>query len=194
VTFGQSLGGGLVVGSTLKLVRGGAAASNSVDRADLLGQADALDVSTETKGDLDVGAMVSTPNVRLGVSMKHVGEPEFGEGALRFVLERQARAGLALLAAPGGNAVTLAFDIDLTTTSTAFGEAKHLAGGAEAWLFGRRLGVRGGVSRNRAEPSGTSTSAGLSLALRSGMYADGALTFGNDKSRDGWNVSLRMTY
>jgi hypothetical protein len=196
VTFGQSLGGGLVIGSTLKLVRGGSASSNGVGGEDLLERADDLEISTETHGDLDVGAMLSTSHVRVGVSVKHVSEPEFGEGALRFVLERQARAGLAVVAAPSGsvNAVALAVDIDLTTTSTAFGEAKHLAGGAEAWLFSRRLGVRGGVSRNRAKPSGTSTSAGLSLALRPGVYADGALTFGNDKSRDGWDVSLRMTF
>ncbi len=61
---------------------------------------------------------------------------------------------------------TLAFDADLTKTRTAIGEAQHVAGGAEASLFSNRFEVRGGLSRNIAEPSGTSVSTGLSFAMR----------------------------
>ena len=55
------------------------------------------------------------------VLMKHVTEPQFGTGEKAFVLERQTRAGIALLmGAKGGQTeMVLAVDDDLTTTPTA---------------------------------------------------------------------------
>jgi hypothetical protein len=163
---------------------------------DLLDAAGDLDVSTETHGDIDVGAMVATPNARIGVSLKHATEPEFDAVDGPFVLKRQARAGLALLAGRHGvlDGVTVAFDMDLTKTETATGEAQHLAAGVEGWFLQRRLGLRSGISHNRREPSGTGASAGISIAARSRLYLDGAFTFGSDETREGWDVSLRVTF
>jgi hypothetical protein len=200
ITVGQSLGRGLVVGSTLKLVRGGVATSGRAGGSsggDLLDQADDLDTSSETHGDLDVGVMASASHVRLGVSMKHVTEPTFGKGSDgMMVLSRQARAGVAVVTSSAGmiDGLTLAFDADLTRTPTATGDAQRLAAGVEGWFLHRHVGIRGGVSRNRVAPAAPSSSAGFSLALRRRLYADGALTFGHDQARVGWAIALRATY
>jgi len=190
-SVGQSLGNHLVIGSTLKLVRGGLVRSTGTATGDPLDAARDLPVSMETEADLDLGAMASFGRARVGLALKHVREPEFGDGANRIVLRRQARAGVAFLAR---GSLTVAVDADLSTTSTAFGEARHVAAGAEAWLLQRRIGLRGGVSANTVGETSTSTSAGVSLAARSGFFLDGALTIGSDRSREGWNVGFRLTF
>jgi hypothetical protein len=195
-TVGQSLGNHLVIASTLELVRAGSATSVGASAGGSLDAAAALDVPLETKPDLDVGAMAVFGPVRLGVSARHVGKPGFGQGAGRFELGRQARAGLAWVASrPGGaTGLTAAVDADLTRTPTAFGDARHLAAGLEVSLPRRRLTLRGGVSTNTAGQGGSSTSAGVSLRVaKEGAYLDGARTFGSDRSRSGWAVSLRLT-
>ncbi len=145
----------------------------------------------ETEADLDLGTMASFGRTRLGLAVKHASEPKFGEGVNRLVLRRQVRAGLAVVAR---GLVTVAVDADLTRTATAFGDARHLAAGAEAWLSRRRIGLRGGVSTNTVGEAGTSASTGVSLAVRSRAYIDAALTVGSDRSREGWNLGLRVTF
>ena len=191
VTVGQSLSNHLVIASTLRLVRGGLALSSGAAAGDPLDAAADLDVSMETEADLDLGAMASFGSMRLGLAIKHAREPKFGEGANRLVLRRQVRAGLAFLTR---GTVTVAVDADLSRTATAFGDARHLAAGAEAWLLRRRIGLRGGVSANTVGEASTSASTGLSLAVRSSTYIDAALTAGSDRSREGWNVGLRVTF
>jgi hypothetical protein len=191
VTVGQSLGSHLVIASTLRLVRGGLALSSGASTGDSLDAAADLDVSMETEADLDLGAMASFGRTRLGLGIKHAREPKFGEGVNRLVLRRQVRAGVAFMAR---GLVTVAVDADLSTTATAFGEARHLAAGAEAWLLRRRVGLRGGVSANTVGEARTSASTGLSFAVRSRTYIDAALTAGSDRSREGWNVGLRVTF
>jgi hypothetical protein len=195
-TVGQSLGNHLVIGSTLRLIRGGFAHSDGPVTGDPLDAADELDVSTETKADIDLGAVASFGPMRFAVAVKHVREPEFGEDDTRFVLQRQARAGLAFTTTTRGplSALTFGLDADLTKTPTAFGDARHVAAGLEAWLLRRRVGLRGGVSANTVGDANTSTSVGGSLAARQGLYVDGAATFGSDRSREGWSVGLRLTY
>ncbi len=98
------------------------------------------------------------------------------------------------MAFAAGDTVTVAFDADLTRTATLFGDARHVAAGAEAWLSRRRVGLRGGVSANTVGEAGTSASTGVSVAVRSRTYIDAALTVGSDRSREGWNVGLRVTF
>jgi len=191
VTVGQSLGNHFVVASTVRLVRGGLALASGPADGDLLDQAADLDVPMETEADLDLGTMASFGRMRLGLVVKHASEPKFGEGVNHLVLRRQVRAGLSVVTR---GLVTVAVDADLTRTATAFGDARHLAAGAEAWLLRQRIGVRGGVSTNTAGETGTSGSTGVSLAVRSRMYIDAALTVGSDRSREGWNLGLRVTY
>jgi hypothetical protein len=191
MSVGQSLGNHLVIASTLKLVRGGLALSSGPSTGDPLDAAADLDVSMETEADLDLGAMASFGRTRLGLAMKHARQPAFGEGANRLVLRRQVRAGVAFVAR---GAVTVAVDADLSKTPTAFGDARHVAAGAEAWLLRRRIGVRGGVSVNTVGETSASTSTGLSLAVRPSTFVDAALTVGSDRSREGWNLGLRVTF
>jgi F plasmid transfer operon, TraF, protein len=191
VTVGQSLGSHLVIASTVRLARGGLALSSGSVADDPLDAAGDLDVSTETEADLDIGAMAKFGNTRLGIALKHATEPEFGDGANRLVLRRQARAGVAFVAR---GTVTVAVDVDLTRTATLFGDARHVAAGAEAWLLQQRLGLRGGVSANTVGDARAAASTGLSVAVRSRAYIDAALTAGSDRSREGWNLGLRVTF
>jgi hypothetical protein len=191
VTVGQSVGDHLVIASTLRLVRGGLAVSPGTTADDPLDAAADLDVSMETEADLDLGAMASFGNTRLGFAVKHVKEPKFGDGVNHLVLRRQVRAGLAFVAR---GTVTVAVDADLTRTATLFGDARHVAAGAEAWLRRRRIGLRGGVSVNTVGGTRASASTGLSLAVRPSTFVDAALTVGSDRSREGWNLGLRVTF
>jgi hypothetical protein len=190
-TIGQSLGNHVVIASTLKLVRAGESAAPP----GTLDEADELEPSLDSSGDLDIGALVMVASARIGVSVKHVNEPEFGEGSGRFVLGRQVRAGFAWVAGQTGAPVivTAAFDADLTRTPTAFGEARHIASGVEVELPRQRLAVRGGVSANTVGDTGSSVSGGVSLGLVRGFYLDAARTFGSDRSRKGWAASFRLT-
>jgi hypothetical protein len=172
-TVGQSVGAHLVVASTLKLVR--ALGDNSAD--------------------LDVGALAVLGGARVGLSVKNLREPEFFDGIRRLELERQVRTGFAFKAGSASRVEVLAaVDADLTTTPTAFGDARHLATGVEAWLGNRAVGLRGGVGMNTIGETRRSGSVGASLAFRSGVFADAQLTRGDDEARNGWGFALRVTF
>jgi hypothetical protein len=196
VTFGQSLGRHVVLGSTLRLIRAGAMSSADTGTSDPLGAAADLSVPLQTRGDIDLGVMLSAGHLRLGGALRHVAQPSFGNGADRYELARQGRVGMALVSSGSGSAsrVVLAADADVTTTATAAGESQRIALGAEGWLRGRGLGVRAGVSKNTVGNRAASSSVGLSVALRKSTYVDGVLMNGRDRSLNGWGVSLRVAY
>jgi len=195
VTIGQSFGRHLVVGSTLKLLRAGAATVAVDGESDPLDAGDDLEISQRTRTDLDVGVMASFQYLRLGLSMRNVTEPEFGDGNDRLTLERQARAGIAFLARPPTtvSGLTVAADLDLTRQATPFGDARRAAIGGEAKL-GRRLAVRGGLSKNTLGDRGLTKTTGVSVAPVSGIYIEGARAFGSDKSMRGWSSTVRLTF
>jgi hypothetical protein len=173
VTMGQSIGRYLVVATTLKLVNA-------------LG---------DTSGDLDMGAMFAANRVRLGLAARNLRTAAFTDGVAYFELPLQVRAGAAFTAATAPPAeIVLALDGDMTTTPTPFGDARHLAAGAEAWLLNRTIGVRGGVGINTIGETRRSGSVGVSVALRSGLFADAHLTRGDDEARNGWGFAVRMSY
>jgi hypothetical protein len=192
-TIGQSLGNHLVIASTLRLVRAGhvslATASGTLDVAD------ELDVPLETHGDLDIGALATIGAARIGFTVKHVREPEFGEGEASLTLKRQARAGFAWVAGRPGSVATLtaAVDADLTRTPTILGEVRHVAAGAELLFARHHVAFRGGVSANTIGEADSSTSAGISIGILRGVFLDGATTFGSDLTRKGWSVGFRLT-
>ena len=197
VTVGQSIGNHLVIGSTVNVLHGGTSVATDTARGVAsLDLANDLPVPSETHADLDVGAMAALGVVRLGVNVKHLAQPSFGTGDARVELAHQARAGIALLGHTPGvvGALTLAFDGDLTRTATASGDVRHVAVGLEAWLWSKRLGVRGGLSRNTVNAPRQTGSTGVSVALKQGVYVDGAWTVGSDTSQSGWVVALRMSY
>lgn len=194
VTIGQSFTSHFVLASTLSLLRGGVAESSEAGSASAVDDAIGLDVGSETHGDIDVGALAKLGVLRIGVNVKHLTEPVFGAGDAALTLKRQGRAGLAIETHAGAMPLTVSADVDLSKTPTVNGDAQHVAAGAEAWLANRRLGLRGGLSANVVNEKRTSASSGLSVALKSGLYVDGALTFGSDETRSGWGVTLRASF
>jgi hypothetical protein len=194
VTIGQSFTPHFVIASTLALLRGGVSGSTEAAGPSAVDDAINLDVTNETHGDIDLGAMVKAGVLRLGVNVKHMTQPTFGTGTSSMTLARQARAGIALETHAAGAPFTVSGDVDLSKTPTVNGDAQHIAAGIEAWLANRRIGARGGVSANLVGEKRTSASSGLSLAFKTGLYVDGALTYGSDTTRSGWSVTLRATY
>jgi hypothetical protein len=198
-TVGQSLGSHIVVASTVRLLRAGAVTTADVAGARALDRADDLKVTRETRGDLDLGVMVRGGAVSVGATVRHVGEPGFGSGDARLVLRRQARAGIAVRKGRSGvfDALVGALDVDMTTTTTVFGDERRLATGGELGLLRGRLFLRGGLSTNTIGERAWQESLGASLALRPGLYVDGVWVPGDGTaltSRAGWGVSLRSAF
>jgi hypothetical protein len=174
VTVGQSFGGHFVIGSTLKL-----------DRA-----------KSNTRGDHDIGAMATLGVVRLGIVMRDVSEPSFGSGADTLVLPRRGRAGAAVLTPVQGmlQQLTLAVDADLTTAAVDGRDERDVSAGAEAWMRGGRIGVRGGVGKNTVGAGGAFGAFGLSVAPYSGVFVEGYVTRGESGTRDRWGIDLRLAF
>lgn len=199
LTVGQSLGNHVVVASTVRLLRAGVVTSTDVAGAGALDRADDVSVKRETRGDLDLGVMVRTGAVSVGATVRHLGEPGFGSGDARLVLRRQARAGIAVRKGRVGvfDALTGALDVDMTTTTTVFGDERRLATGGELGLLRGRVFLRGGLSTNTVADWDWQESVGASLALRSGLFVDGVWVPGDGTSltsRAGWGVSLRSAF
>ena len=174
-TFGQSVGH-IVLASTVKVLHAG----------------------NDTHVDLDLGAMATLGHLKAGVSLRNLHETDYNvPGAAPVSLKRIARAGVSFTGAPGGVVLTAAADADLTSVTTVTGDVRHIAGGVEAWVWKRIIGVRGGLSAE-TEHSVNSHSGGLSLMVLSGRYlhtyVDGQWTGGSDTIRRGWGVDLRLTF
>jgi hypothetical protein len=170
-TVGQSLGDHLVVGSTFTLVR-----------------------ADQTRGDLDVGATGTFGPARVAIVVKRLRAPMVTAGGSAVRLPRQVRVG-ARWAMPGAGRVSMAVaaDGDLTTTATAGGQTRHLAGGVELW-FDRAVAIRGGVSINTVGDARPSTSGGVSASVASGLYVDAQITRGEDDGTRSWGLALRVTF
>jgi hypothetical protein len=195
-SVGQSLGQHLVVGSTLKLVRGRFGASLRSPGTASLDEADRLEIDGETHAGLDIGAMANIGYARLGVMVRNVREPEFRSGDDAMTLRRHARAGFALSSGPRGvlSRAIVAVDADLTKTTTVFGDERRVAVGGEMWTAKRILAIRGGLSANTIGSRRLSPSGGVSAAFRQGMYVDAEVTGGSEAGRHGWGVALRVTF
>jgi len=195
-TVGQSVGRHLVIGSTVKLLRGSVGVATASASAASLDEAEGLDGDAETRLGLDIGAMASFGLVRAGLMVRNVRETTFGSGADAVTLGRQARGGLAFIsgARGGGARFSAAIDADLTTATTAVGDERRVAAGAETWLLGRRLGVRGGASASTVGSRRSRVSGGLSVAVSRGTYVDAEATGGHDDVRRGGSVALRVTF
>jgi hypothetical protein len=172
VTVGQSLGSHLVIGSTLKLEW----------------------AKSNTRGDLDVGAMATLGLVRLGVVMRDVSAPEFGSGSDTLVLPRRARAGVAVLSPASVHQFVVDVDADLTTATVDGHEERDVAAGAETWIYNRRIGVRGGVGKNTANDGGSFGAVGLSVAPYQRFFVEGFVTRGESGRRNRWGIDLRLAF
>jgi hypothetical protein len=198
VTLAQSLSDRVVVASTIRVVRAeawrGVVAGDTAETA--LGQVTSLPGTSSTRVDVDAGLMMVAGRVRLGAVARNLTAPSFDTagGAGPVVLEREARVGVAWGSGfPGYARVVVSADADLTTQLSASGERRDVAAGVETWWFARRLGVRGGLRGSTTGEARAVAAAGLSVALRPGMYAEAHVARG---SRDGraWGVGVRVTY
>lgn len=195
-TVGQSLGNHLVIGSTLKLIRGSVASAH-VQAADAtFDRALTLERDGETHPDLDLGALAKLGVVRIGLSVKNLRAPAFGPADDRQQLKRRVRAGMAVITGlpRGANQLAIAVDADLTKTSTVLGDTQYVSAGIEAWTLKRRIGLRAGVSTNRIGERQMSPSSGVSLAVRSGLYVEGQYSAGSTITRHTWGVDARVTF
>jgi len=193
----QTLVDGLHVGATLKYVRGTAGSDARFPtpvEGDLLDAAGDLGTRSGGRFDVDAGVMLDLPRVKVGLTARNLTRPAFDtptEG-IRLRLDRQVRAGVALRAARG---LTVSLDSDLTTARDPLGEWRSLAAGVEQWFGEERAALRGGVRISTRGDTRPTVTAGGSLALRSGIFADGYVGVGLDEAApDTFGVGLRVSF
>jgi hypothetical protein len=189
-TIVQTLVQGLVLGSTVRYMRG------KVLSAPIEGQTtrQALDAAVKLDGpstgrfDLDLGAMADFGRARLGLTVRNLRQPSFDADAeTPIVLRRHSRLGLAVLPTTG---LTLAVDLDLDRVDLRDGPRRILAMGGEE-RFGQRFAVRTGVRWSVKGAKRTTAAVGASLAVRRGLWLDWQYSQGHLDGDRGFGVALR---
>lgn len=191
VTMLQSLGDLVVIGSTLKYVRGTAVSEpvSATSARSALDQALNSAGRTSNKFDFDVGLILATGRVRAGVTLKNLQRPGFatiGEKTIR--LERRVRFGLAAFPRDG---LTLAIDVDLDTADPLVGLRRTIALGAEKRL-GQRIALRGGLRFERGSDARPVGALGGSIRLRQSLWLDGYVAHGHAAGDRGLGIGLRV--
>jgi len=192
-TILQSLGENVIVGTTLKWVRGEAGAGPvdpAATNAGRLAQARALEGRASNAFDFDLGLLAIVKTVRLGLVAKNLRAPAFeAPDGTRLSLEQQVRAGVAV---PLGAALLVAADVDLRTTTDVDGTGRRrMSLGTEALVTGH-LVVRGGVGFAVAGSPRATAAGGASVALGR-LWIDGQVN-GGQHGEHGWSVGLRFQY
>jgi hypothetical protein len=109
-------------------------------------------------------------------------------------LPRQVRLGAAFDPEPiTGVPLTIALDADVRPYDTAAGPRRVVALGAERWVMARRLGIRAGGRVNTVGARGRSAAAGISAAIRAGLFVDGYAVRGSDDEH-GWGLAARVSF
>ncbi len=197
----QSLGDAVTVGATARLIRGSLGLARFPDAvnadAALDAAADAA-AHAATKGDVDVGVLVRLSRVRVGLAARNLAEPAFtaADGS-SWRLDRAVRVGAAVVsesARSGRQLWVVSLDADLTTTTTAAGDRRDVAAGAERWFRDRRVGIRGGVRASTVDEARPAASAGASVAVAGGIWIEAEATGGGDSSTRGWGVSAHVMF
>jgi hypothetical protein len=191
VTVLQSLGDMVVIGSTLKYVRGTAVSQPVSGHSTDAALDRALDARGRTshKFDFDVGIILATDRLRVGLTFKNLQRPAFatiGEKAIR--LERRVRIGLAAFPRDG---LTLAIDVDLDTADPLVGLRQTVALGAEKRL-GQWIVMRGGLRFVRGSDARPVGAVGGSVRLRQSLWLDGYFAHGHEAGDRGLGIGLRV--
>jgi hypothetical protein len=166
----HSVSNRLAVGGTLRYVRAsvGAGAAPEAGPPQLAGTV-RLDGRTAHALDADLGLMSSFGWLRLALAARNLSAPVFETSAGdRVRVGRLVRAGAAVVSTERWQ---VALDADLTRSSGAHA-GRQVALGAERWLAGGRLGLRGGVRAASAGFAGPVVSGGLSVGIRRGVWID----------------------
>lgn len=188
----QTVLDGVVVGTTVRYVRGRAASrpsSGPGESTDTL-FTDLSNQRARTRGaiDLDVSTMVDLGKVRLGGTVRNLRTPTFsGDEGIAVSVEREARIGVAAFPADG---LTLAVDVDLEVVSRVSGRAQMVAAGVERRMT-PRITARAGARRNLVGARAWVASGGLSVGLRPGAWMDGHATWGRSPAERGFGVAVR---
>jgi F plasmid transfer operon protein TraF len=198
-TLVQSIGSGLAVGATLKLVRGVASSvvEHGTSRDALLDEGVDFVGKASNKIDADLGVMASLGGqVKAGLSIRNLTEPSFETpgDVNRLTLQRQARAGVALRPLPDW---VVAADLDLLRSAGPLGDRRDVAVGGEGKVF-RRGVLRGGFRVNTLSDDqgghARALSVGASYAIRASFLVDAQVTGGSDRADHGWGISARLVY
>jgi hypothetical protein len=186
----QTLVDGLVVGATVKYVRGTVSTGPVLEST----VGEALDEASDRDGhssgtlDIDAGAMLDGRVFRLGWTMRNLRSPKFeGIAGTAIELKRQSRVGLSVFP---GSGVIFAVDLDVNTAELPSGPRRNLAAGAE-FLVSSAFAVRGGARWNLKGARTTVGSVGASLALKPGTWLDGHFTHGRSRGERGFGLALR---
>jgi hypothetical protein len=173
VTFLQSLMDGVHVGLTAKYVR-----------------AESPGGGWGATGDLDAGILAVVGAFRVGAAVRNLRAPVVGGARL----DRQVRIGAAFDAAAAGHAPgAVSIDVDLRAYEAPDGRRRVVALGGERWLADRRLGVRAGARLNTTGARGKAVTAGISAAVRPGMYVE-AHAVGGSAGERGWGAAGRVSF
>ncbi|NQW05419.1 MAG: conjugal transfer protein TraF [Acidobacteria bacterium] len=186
----QTLTPGLVVGTTLKYVRGTVAtgAVTAPTTGEALETGAGLEGRSSGVFDLDASLMFDARVFRVGWTVRNLRSPEFaGSAGTAITLKRRSRVGLAVLPADG---LTLAIDLDLDTVDLPGGPSRMLAAGGEHRLTPRVV-VRGGLRWNLEGERAAVGSVGASWGLRPGAWLDGHVTQGGAHGERGLGLALR---
>jgi len=181
VSVVQTLVPNVVIGTTVRLVRGGIEGFES-----------------RTTADFDAGVMVSSGSVRLGLATRNLREPEFEGPDGRLSTPRQVRAGAAFVprSLPAGvhGPLSVAFDIDLTRSVSPDGEVRMAAVGGEYWFRAGFVGARAGIRWSTLDLARRAISAGATLRLRRSVHVEGQLTKPEAGGDPTWLAGARITF
>jgi hypothetical protein len=199
VTLVHTLIPGFHAGATLKYVRATVRASREdglLPSRDLLDRGDELEGGeTQSAFDADIGLLGVAGALRAGLLVRNAREAEFEHEAGAIRMERQIRAGFAYDPANiGGQPLVVALDVDLRTTDDVSGERRNIAVGGERWLWNQRVGIRAGGRFNTAGTKQRAATAGVSVAVRSGLFLDGHLVRGGTEDDRGWGLAARVSF
>lgn len=195
----HSLNDYVVVGTTLKLVSGHAAAgfAKTANAGDALDAAGDLAGETATKGDIDASVMIALNQIRIGLVARNLTTPAFAldaVGSERVELQRETRMGAAWGSGwPGMSRLVVAVDADLTPRVALGGDRRDLAGGVETWWMTRRLGVRAGVRRSMIGDSRSVVAAGVSAGVTASIFVEAHVARGQQDER-AWSVGARFGF
>ena len=186
VTLLTSIYTGVHVGTTLKFLRG--RVEQPTGEGDGQGQFDA-----------DLGMLAVVGPWRLGGVVKNLRAAEFTgvAGSDGFQLPRQGRVGVAFdgAARHGSNAAwTVSVDVDVARYAAGTGDRRVIAAGAERWWLGKRIGVRGGARFNQVGQKERSATAGVSAAIRSGLFLEAHAVGGGADDERGFGVAARFSF
>jgi len=196
---------GVHVGTTLKFLHG--SVEHTTGGIQLAPEAlldlgdDATGAGSQWQFDADVGVLAVTGPFRVGGIVRNLRAAGFDDrsdddlAALR--LPRQARIGVAYdgaLRRTKASPWVASADVDVVRYTTGTGDRRVIAAGLERWLFGERLGIRGGGRFNQVGHKERSATAGVSAAIRPGVFVEAHAVAGGSNDERGWGVAARVSF